>query len=105
MAQKIWQTDGFEAQFSKGSSSTKRRSQKEEKKMMEWLMQGQNLAVVLAVVMLADKIVKLTPTKYDDAIVDMIKGIIGRMKKDWGWMSLMVIWDCHARARREKRRL
>ena len=50
--------------------------------MMEWLMQGQNLAVVLAVVMLADKIVKLTPTKYDDAIVDVIKGIIGRMKKD-----------------------
>ena len=49
---------------------------------MEWLMQGQNLAIVLAAVMLADKIVKLTPTKYDDAIVDIITGSIGRMKKD-----------------------
>ena len=83
MAKKIWQTDGFEAQFSTGSPTRKRTSQKEtEKKMMEWLMQGQNLAIVLAAVMLADKIVKLTPTKYDDAIVDIIKGIIGRMKKD-----------------------
>ena len=49
---------------------------------MEWLMQGQKLAIVLAAVMLADKIVKLTPTKYDDAIVDVIKGIIGRLKKN-----------------------
>ncbi len=55
---------------------------KQRRKKMEWLMQGQNLAIVLAAVMLADKIVKLTPTKYDDAIVDIIKGIIGRMKKD-----------------------
>ena len=48
---------------------------------MEWLMQGQNLAIVLAIVMVADKIVKLTPTKHDDAIVDIIKGIVGRWKK------------------------
>ena len=46
---------------------------------MQFVME--NLPVILAVVMIADKIVKLTPTEKDDAIVDSIKGILSFFKK------------------------
>ncbi len=48
---------------------------------MEWLLNGSNLSIVLAVIMVLDKIVKATPTKYDDAIVDGIKAAIGAFTK------------------------
>ena len=37
---------------------------------MEWL--ADNYGIVLAVVMLAEKLVKLSPTKYDDIVLDVI---------------------------------
>ena len=37
---------------------------------MEWL--ADNYGIVLAIVMLAEKLVKLSPTKYDDIILDMV---------------------------------
>ena len=47
---------------------------------MEWL--ADNYGIVLAVVMLAEKLVKLSPTKYDDIILDMIwSGIKKALKK------------------------
>ena len=39
---------------------------------MEWL--AENYGIVLAVVMLCEKLVKLSPTKHDDIILDMIWG-------------------------------
>ena len=44
---------------------------------MEWL--ADNYGIVLAVVMLAEKLVKLSPTKYDDIVLDMIWGGIKKM--------------------------
>ena len=46
---------------------------------MEWL--ADNYGIVLAVVMLAEKLVKLSPTKYDDIILDMIWGVIKKAFK------------------------
>ena len=40
--------------------------------MIEWI--SNNYGIVLAVIMLAEKLVKLSPTKYDDIILDMIWG-------------------------------
>jgi hypothetical protein len=54
---------------------------KEKRSIMEWLLNGSNLSIVLAVIMVLDKIVKATPTKYDDAIVDGIKAAIGAFTK------------------------
>ena len=39
---------------------------------MEWL--ANNWDIALAVFVVLEKIVKLTPTKYDDILIDMIWG-------------------------------
>jgi len=44
---------------------------------MEWLQN--NWEIALAVFFLAEKIVKLTPTKYDDILVDMVWGGIKKL--------------------------
>ena len=48
---------------------------------MEWL--AENYGIVLAVVMLCEKLVKLSPTKYDDIILDIVwNGIKSVVKSD-----------------------
>jgi len=44
---------------------------------MEWLIA--NWGFVLLGLMVADKIVTATPTKYDDIILTAIKGSLGRL--------------------------
>jgi hypothetical protein len=44
---------------------------------MEFLMN--NWEIALAIFVVVEKIVKLSPTKYDDILVDMIWGGIKRM--------------------------
>lgn len=46
---------------------------------MEWLIA--NAGLVSIGILIADKIVKLTPTEYDDLIVDSIKGIVKKVLK------------------------
>ncbi len=46
---------------------------------MEWFLA--NAGLISVGVLLADKIVKLTPTKYDDLIVDSIKGFLSLVVK------------------------
>ena len=46
---------------------------------MEWL--ADNYGIVLALVMLAEKLVKLSPTKYDDIVLDMSWGGIKKALK------------------------
>tara|TARA_Y100000310_G_C20572968_1_gene758997 strand:- start:1148 stop:1294 length:147 start_codon:yes stop_codon:yes gene_type:complete len=46
---------------------------------MDWI--ADNYGLVLAIIMLAEKLVKLSPTKYDDIILDMIWGGIKKALK------------------------
>ena len=46
---------------------------------MEWL--AEYYGIVLAALMLAEKLVKLSPTKHDDIILDMIWGGIKKALK------------------------
>ena len=56
---------------------------------MEWL--ADNYGIVLAVIMLAEKLVKLSPTKYDDIILDMVwSGIKKALKKNDPQISIKV---------------
>ena len=44
---------------------------------MDWL--SNNYGIVLAVIMLAEKLVKLSPTKYDDILLDFVWGNIKKL--------------------------
>ena len=44
---------------------------------MEWFMN--NWDIVLAVFFVLEKVVKLSPTKYDDILLDMVWGTIKKM--------------------------
>lgn len=45
--------------------------------MIEWL--GQNWQYVLVVFFVLEKIVKLTPTKYDDILLEVFAGAIWKL--------------------------
>lgn len=47
---------------------------------MEWIdWLSANWGVVILIILIADKVVTLTPTKYDDLILTAIKGALGRL--------------------------
>ena len=44
---------------------------------MEWL--SQNWGFIVLGLLIADKLVTLTPTKYDDLILSAVKGALGQL--------------------------
>lgn len=52
--------------------------------MLDWM--GKNWLTMVAIFWMAEKIVKLTPTKYDDILVDVIiggiKAALGKTKPE-----------------------